>query len=194
MTISALALDDDNFYWAAHGSGSSNIRLTPKLGGSTVVAVENIHGCKKLQVKDGYLYWISSSSKSVSRISVTGSFPATPTTISLGYDAEDFSVGSGAIFFVDDGEKLVGKMPLAGGGLVELATSQPFPKWLTIDDTWVFYAQAYGANPVIRKVNQTGGSPKEFAVAGLGVSLGRIVVDDTHVYWAEKKEIWRAPK
>jgi hypothetical protein len=67
---------------------------------------------------------------------------------------------------------------------------------LTIDDSWVYYAPAYAGPPTeIRKVNQKGGSPKAVATTTApNTSLGRIVVDDTHLYWAEGTAIWRAPK
>ncbi len=191
-SIDGVAIDDDSIFWL--DNWANELKVLPKLGGEPVTASTGVFLGDRMIVRDGFLYF--AGSQAINRIPAGGPFPVSPASISLGYDPSDFAIGPTDVFFASTVDQLVAKVPLSGGGLVELATEQPTAEVLTIDDSWVYYAPAYAGPPTeIRKVNQKGGSPKAVATTTApNTSLGRIVVDDTHLYWAEGTAIWRAPK
>lgn len=186
-----LALDNLNYFFF-ESQLATKLMSGPKLGGALVTVVDSTNDGSRIVERDGFLYW--QAANGVQRVSTADPLPATPSTIALGYYATDFAVGPTNVFFANTGAGVVGKFPLSGSTITELATGQTFPSHLAIDSTWVFYAPDYLGSPEIRKVNQQGGSPVLVAVGGVNIDVGSIVVDDTHVYWAAGTEVWRTPK
>lgn len=186
-TLGPLASDDRDLYWLA----GFDIKTAPKLGGTEEVVTSINSGTKRLLARGGFLYWTESDS--IGRVELGGTYPATPSVMSVGNQPEDFTVGTEAAFFTVRAEGLVARLPLTGGAWSELASSQPAPTTVATAGSEVFWVSIQQSTE-IRKANVTGGSPALVAKTSVYQNVGRIVADDTHVYWSQGSDLMRAPR
>ena len=188
LEIDAFAVDDDSVYWVE----GFDINAAAKKGGGvdTFVAGASFRG-PGLVVQDGYLYWLQSYS--IARASTSADRPVEPSSLPLDTGADDLAIGQNSVFLVD-ASGTVSRVSLVDGSTAVLASDQPSPGAVTVDEQFVYWSST-GGIPEIRKVSQEGGTPQLVAKATYAQSsIGRIRVDAAHIYWAEGSKIMRAPK
>lgn len=198
--IRTFCIDPDNVYWAEEYSPGKLV-ATPKVGGTSTLVAEQLTVGQRMICRGQFVYWLSTQTGDVMRLSSEGPFPATPVSIPLGYAPDDFAVGHDAVFFITQGDVnpggpgtgVVGKA-LFEGGVMELVTQQTLSGGIAIDDGAVYWSGTAGSG-FLRRVDQNGGSVTEIGTGSGATAIpGRIVVDETHTYWAAGGSMWRAPK
>ena len=188
----ALASDRDSvYYWLDLFDNA--VKTAPKRGGAeqTLASIE-ITSYRRLTASGGYLYWMQPNA--IARISTSAPFPAAVSALSVARSSpDDFVVTDKSIFFVSTGEDLVGSLALADGALSLPAPAEARPDVITHDNSNRYWVNT-GDQAEIRKMSITGGTPSTIARLSTTSSVGRIIADATHVYWAEGRTLMRAPK
>jgi len=180
-----FAIDAQRIYWAGLNSTHKSLFARAKSGGPSTTIIDNFDlPGSRVVVYGGYLYWLSVTGLQRVATNATG---AVATTVPLvGSVQEDFAVDADGIYFTTNTS--IGHVPLSGGPASEIVTtSSPFH--ITTRGSDVYWEGTYTG---LWKAPKAGGATTQLYATG--VSLGRIVADDTHVYWAQGGSLYRAPR
>ena len=188
--IIAMAADDSNVYWAE--SYTFDFKKVSKSGGSPItIAHSNYLSDVRIVAQGGFLYWINQGS--VLRVPTTVTSTTAPSTIPLGQAyANDFAADGTAVYFA--GQSSVGRVDLSNGSTTVLADSLASPGHIAMDSLSVFWEASAGQ--IIQRVGKVGGTPTTVLHASTPntYSLGRILVDETSIFWAEAAALMRGAK
>jgi hypothetical protein len=169
--VGALAADGTNVYWVTQSTGT--VDMVPKGGGTPATAVSWLDTGKVLvlTVANGDVFWTGSTPTGIYiyQCPIGGS-----TSMFANSGAEGLAV-AGADLYWTAGTS-VDKIPIGGGTVVKLATTQN-AKLTATDGAYVYYADG----SIIEKVVTGGGTPVALAA---GNARG-IAVDTTYVYWTD---------
>jgi hypothetical protein len=174
-----LFVDDTNLYWTNAGSGevmqanadgSGPIQLT--MGEDTPIAVE---------VKDGFVYWISYSVTGVMRRAPKGG--GTIVDLTPAPAARELSIGKDSIWWTREPDD-VQRIPVGGlpdGGSPDLLTNNLLSNGITADD-----AAVYWVNRQDGYVNRADLDLGNVTALANGDVPFDIAVDGASIYWTEQ--------
>lgn len=188
-TISGVAVDAENVYWATFTSGT--VATCPKVGGAVRVLASSESGPLGIGVWGRDVYWTSFSGGTVTRYNLDTS---ARTVVASGLPS---GLGGGAtdgasIYLTSLYANDIYRMPISGGALTTIATGQAYPVLTAIDQQHVYWAN--GDSGQIARVPRAGGASEVFVTDRFGTD--GVAVDDRYVYWTnyETGVIYRRAK
>jgi hypothetical protein len=144
-----------------------------------------------IAVDSTYVYWADNSggNRGIRRMPLGGGAVTTLATVNAN-SLESIAVSSSAVFWTDIGAGTVMSVPLAGGEVTALASSQNNPANIAVDETNVYWTNlgtwksdettSY-VDGAVMSVPLRGGTPTALAT---GVSKPEaITVDAVNIYW-----------
>ncbi len=181
-----FAIDAERIYWAGPNSTHKSLFARAKAGGpsSTIIDNFNLPG-SRVVVYGGFLYWLGVTGLQRVAASATG---AVATAVPLvGSVQQDLAVDADGVYFTTGTS--IGHVPLSGGPASEIVASIASPFHITTRGSDVYWEGTYTG---LWKAAKAGGATNQLYESG--VVLGRIVGDDTHVYWAQGGSLYRVPR
>lgn len=178
----AIALDGTNVYWSDYGG---SILQTPLGGGPVTTLSSGQIAPWSIAAAGGSVYWghygsTSYTSYSIFDLSIsshTGSSVAT--LANVGNPARQGMVADASnLYFTDNGS--VYSVPLGGGTVATLVSTQSSPSALTVDSANVYWVDTGPFGEILR-MPLTGGPVT--TLASSQPNPGGIAVDGTSVYW-----------
>ncbi len=145
---------------------------------------------RTLAVDDKDVFWIDgkrNDNQTLRRAPRTG---GDSVTLVKGVQLYDLVLDGSFVYFTDSAT--VKKVPKQGGDVETLASGETGAVGLALGDGQLFWATTNG----LRTVGTSAGPARTIAsgtYAGSN-SMYRVVVDATHVYWAENGDVFRAPR
>lgn len=192
-----LAVDGTNVYWTNTG-GSGDVEKCPLsscTNGGTVLA-SGLSSPNAVLSAGGHAYWTNFGSSTLQRCAVggcneTATTVATMTPASSGFGR--LAADDTTLFFTDGGNGKVHACPLTGcpGGPAVLATAQPNPWGIAVDDTRVYWVNdnvGTGSVESCPKTGCGGSNALRITLASAQSSPRTIAIDATHVYWATQAD------
>jgi hypothetical protein len=147
-------------------------------GRCIVTLASGLNSPGRLAVDSTSVYFTDSNT--LMEVPVSGGAPAI-----LGQTPGAFAVASGVVYWADWAGGTLNKMPLHGGTVVTLASSQDHPSAVAVDSSSVYWTNSGCADwtncGTVVTVPISGGTPTTLASGQYSPS--RIVVDATSVYW-----------
>jgi hypothetical protein len=174
-----LFVDDTNLYWTNMGSGEV---MQAKLDGSSPVTLATGEVAPiAVQVKDGFVYWVSYSEGGVARKVPVGGGAVVDLAPAPG--ARELFVASDFIWWTGEPDDVL-RAPIAGlpsGGVADLFTGNPLPNGLAVDETSIYWVNRLDGQ--VKKADHDLGNPKALATGDIPWD---IAVDGTSIYWTEQ--------
>jgi hypothetical protein len=203
---SGIVVDANHLYWVDYADGS--IWSYPLMGGSPVPLLGPVDGGASpgptALARDAHnLYWVDSSAGTVNQMPLGGGpviVLATGRSVPVA-----IAVKGNSVYWVDHGsgsDGSVNKVPVASlddggadasGPITPLATNQPLPQGIAVDDANVYWTNRGNPNGTVKSVPVGGGTIQPIA-DGQGAPTG-IAIDSQFVYWTnyDDNTVLKAP-
>lgn len=200
--LRSFAVDDANVYWI-EDSGKT-VRRGSKLGGESGVTLasgitwdnSNGNSLGRLSIVGSNLYWVTY--EFAYRLPKDGASPTSPSVLTLLPGAVDFALDTSTVFFStkpnDGTSSVIGQAPLVGGPATPMVSNLRGAGSIAATETTVYFVTYEGTRSGISRVPKDGIGGPTVVVPIRNAELGRIIVDETSVYWAEGDKLFRAPR
>ncbi len=178
-----IAIDGSNVYWTNPGTSpnTGTVAYVP-IGGGNVVVLANGQGEPlPISVEGGDVYWADVSGvSSLDYVAISCGLSCTPTVLAYGAGLA-MTTDSGNVYwapFQEDAD--IVSIPLIGGNILPLATSQNVPLSIAVDGSNAYWSDVVGDN--ITTAPLSGSGPTTVLASNLP-SPGFIAIDGSNVYW-----------
>jgi hypothetical protein len=108
------------------------------------------------------------------------------TMLATGMSPQGLSLRDGWVYWVDYAANVVNRMPVAGGAVERLASTDDYPRTVVADCRYVYFSLGNYGNTVWRKPLDESAAPQLFANVG-----GTLAIDAASLYVQESSDTWR---
>gem|GEM_PF-2379465 len=145
----ALVVSGGNVYWADGSPQSiSAIRSVPLAGGAVTTLATDLNGSVAMAAGVGTLYFVTQRAGTVESVSMAGGGPVLLTEGLIGPDAT--AVDATHVYWSQSGG-IIKRMPLGGGAIETLATSQTSIQQVVLDGSNIYWTVPPNGTVVTRR-------------------------------------------
>jgi hypothetical protein len=150
IALNALAVDDENVYWAEGGIGQGEIKLAPKGGGAVETLAgddDGIDNAIDIALDEDYVYWAEFGSGKVRRVAKAGGAVLDLAPGEASYRAQSLAVNDSYVYFSDTDLGYGGRIrrvATGGGPIEDLAIGLLAPSDVFLTEAHVYWIQHDG--------------------------------------------------